>query len=80
MRVDMECTYCGKKWHLDNPTQYDLMSVKCGVCSDKNIKMKDSVKDKVDYYKGSPPFPPPTPKKKKSEYVYYPDDYYGSTD
>lgn len=57
MDVDMQCTYCGKKWRLIAQSQWELMNAKCGVCGDKHIKMKDLSKETINYYQGSPPFP-----------------------
>lgn len=57
MIVDIECTYCGKKWSRLIYARESLDSEKCSKCNDKNLKVRDQAKSKIDYYGGSPPFP-----------------------
>jgi Zn finger protein HypA/HybF involved in hydrogenase expression len=53
-RYSLECNYCGYQWeenwlNVNNPPS-------CSKCSDKNLKIKDNSKTKIDYYAGPPPF------------------------
>lgn len=49
------CQYCDFKWEQPYVYKYDL---KCAKCGDKNVEDINLSIDKVDYYKGAPPFPP----------------------
>lgn len=55
MRYFLECMYCGNKWEENYIYPSDMP--KCKQCGDKNIKVRDNARDKIDYYQGSPPFP-----------------------
>lgn len=51
----IECLYCGKRWE-DMITSY--RQPQCSDCKEKKmLKIRLVDESKVDYYKGSPPFP-----------------------
>lgn len=76
MRLALECMYCGHKWRDSVFTKQSVESKKCPICHDSHIKVKDINTDKVDYYAGSPPFPP-----KHVEFDHNPfADYVGGVD
>lgn len=56
MIIEMECEYCGNKWEAGAIELADIGRPICLKCGDKNIKLKDASKSKVDYYQGSPAF------------------------
>lgn len=58
MKVQIECTYCGHKWTEVVYHQSALEGKVCknGDCKDRKLIVRD-IKDKIDYYKGCPPFP-----------------------
>lgn len=60
MIIELECTYCGHIWQKQvyNTSGSEAMRCINGNCNDYRLKVKDVNKSKVDYYKGSPPFPP----------------------
>jgi hypothetical protein len=49
MKVRLICKYCDHKWE---ESFYYERTIKCSVCGDKNIKVINLDKNKVDYYKG----------------------------
>jgi NAD-dependent SIR2 family protein deacetylase len=57
MRVELECTYCGHKWEKTAYNKESIESEVCPHCKDSTLKVRDLSTSKVDYYKGSPPFP-----------------------
>lgn len=57
MRVELECTYCGKKWEKIAYNKQSIESEVCSRCKDTNLKVRDLDTTKVDYYQGCPPFP-----------------------
>lgn len=59
MDVTLQCQYCGKEWEQTNFTNSDMMFLRCikSGCNDKNIRVRQLDKVKVDYYQGAPPFP-----------------------
>lgn len=58
MTLDLECMYCGHKWEKTAYDRRSIESATCPKCKDSNLKVRDRDTSKVDYYKGSPPFPP----------------------
>lgn len=58
MDIELECTYCGHKWEKTIYNKSSIESERCPKCKDASLKVRDLAKTKVDYYKGSPPFPP----------------------
>lgn len=57
MIVELECTYCGKKWQIQSVNQAQIESSKCIKCGDSSLKIRDASKSKIDYYEGCPAFP-----------------------
>lgn len=55
MRIELECTYCGRKWEMEIYNRLQVQGVKCK-CGHTKLRSKDMA-GKVDYYKGCPPFP-----------------------
>ena len=56
MEVKITCTYCD---HTIYKNVYDtkyLQGLKCEICGDKNLIMKDNAKEKIDSYAGCKPF------------------------
>ena len=51
----LTCQYCNSQWKQDYVYKTDLH---CKTCKDRNIRVIDTRVDKIDYYEGSPPFPP----------------------
>jgi hypothetical protein len=50
---ELTCQYCGNSWqHLGMPKE----EIRCFTCNDSNIRVRNLSVDKIDYYKGSPPF------------------------
>jgi hypothetical protein len=60
MNFALECTYCGHKWTKALYSKHTVVAEKCPKCRDSKIKVKDLSVAKVDYYEGSPSFPPKT--------------------
>lgn len=58
MRVSIECMYCGHKWEKMAYNKQSIEDEKCPKCNDSTLKVKDLEASKIDYYQGSPPFPP----------------------
>lgn len=58
MKVSLECTYCGHIWFETVYHKGALDGKTCvnGSCRHKQLILRD-LKDKVDHYKGCPPFP-----------------------
>lgn len=58
MKVSLECTYCGHKWieTIYHKSVIDGKTCSHGTCRHKQLIVRD-LNDKVDYYKGCPPFP-----------------------
>lgn len=57
------CKYCGNKWEFYITSAHHLGSATCAKCGETKlltIKAVDTNEDKIDYYKGSPPFSKPT--------------------
>lgn len=53
-QLEFICEYCNHSWQTNyKPNQ----EVYCSVCKDKNIKVIDLARSKIDYYQGCPPFP-----------------------
>lgn len=52
MQIEATCEYCGHRWEI-RPIE---RIITCPICKDKNVKIKDLSKHKIDYYQGSPPF------------------------
>lgn len=70
MLVYITCNYCDHKWDKQVYAENTLKTTKCPSCGDSSIKVKhpkDSIK--INYYEGSPDFPPP--KYEKDEYDTY---------
>lgn len=58
MKISLECTYCGHIWVETVYNQHSMDGKSCsnGNCKHKELKVRD-LSSKIDYYKGSPPFP-----------------------
>lgn len=41
MYLDLECTYCGKKWQERFYYKESVRDARCPVCKDKNLKIKE---------------------------------------
>jgi len=52
-RFELICFYCNNSWEVNYAPQEVIY---CPKCKDTNIKIKDNIRDKIDYYAGSPPF------------------------
>jgi transcription elongation factor Elf1 len=85
MKIELECTYCGKKWEATVYNKQMIEAMSCSKCGDSNLKVRDlavakidtySTKEnavsKVDYYQGCPPFPE---KKRTQDWGEMYDDY-----
>lgn len=58
MRIHLSCTYCGTKWEAFANSKESIEDMKCGICGDSTLEVRDASKmEKIDYYAGSPPFP-----------------------
>lgn len=57
MMVKILCHYCGMDWTCNLYSKSAVGSLKCLRCGDKNLKLIDLDRTKIDYYAGSPPFP-----------------------
>lgn len=52
--IRLICLYCDHSMDIDyQPSEFTV----CGKCGDYNLRMVDLKKSKIDYYRGSPPFP-----------------------
>lgn len=80
MVVELEFTYCGKKWNHVARSQAEIELMKCSKCGDSGLKVRDASKSKIDGYAGCPPFPEKKNAAKDIQYYGLPDDYYGSSD
>ena len=58
MKVQLECTYCGHRWIKSVYNKDSLFGELCphGKCKCKRLIFRD-ISEKIDYYKGAPPFP-----------------------
>lgn len=54
--VEFECTYCGDKWNAFPRNHIEVEAEICKKCGDSTLKVRDALKSKIDYYKGSEPF------------------------
>jgi len=85
MKIELECTYCGKKWEATAYNKQMIEAMSCSKCGDSNLKVRDravskidtyttkeTTVSKVDYYQGCPPFPP---KKLEPDWTYMGMDY-----
>ena len=41
MYLQLECTYCGKTWTEKFYYKESIKDVRCSVCKDKNLKIKE---------------------------------------
>lgn len=61
MLMHLTCQYCNHSWkeHFYNKEAIDHS--RCPICKDTSLTVRDaaSMKDKIDYYAGCPPFPEP---------------------
>jgi len=57
LEIQIECTYCGNKWNATSWSKTEIDSMICPKCKDSRLIVRDRT-SKVDYYQGSPPFPP----------------------
>lgn len=51
MKFQFTCTYCNKKWvkeYFYTPKNFE--DIKCEVCKDENLIVKNLDKNKIDYY------------------------------
>lgn len=74
MKAEFTCTYCNKQWSEVIWNTDFVESKRCGVCGDRNLKVKkvDEVNGNDVYgYRFSPPFP-----EKKKEDIILKDDYW----
>ena len=65
MRLHFICNYCDSRWTKTVYNKITIMGERCSKCNDKQLKIIDLDKDKIDYYQGSPAF------KKEDELLDY---------
>lgn len=73
MIINLVCRYCNSKWEAFANSKQSIEDMKCDVCGDTSLEVRDASKvEKIDYYVGCPPFadkelaikePPAEPKK-----------------
>lgn len=68
MYCSIECIYCGHKWKQHIYTHGSAKDLKCPKCKDVTLKITESEKNNIDYYKDAPPF---QPKKVEDDEFYY---------
>jgi len=68
MKIEITCTYCGYKIDKEAYNEASVRSLRCSKCNDKNLLFKEIIRERVDYYAGSPPF-----EEKKEYRLEYPD-------
>jgi DNA-directed RNA polymerase subunit RPC12/RpoP len=56
MDVEIICKYCGHRTEKHIYSAASLEGIKCSVCGDKEMSVKDLSKTKIDTYAGAPPF------------------------
>lgn len=57
MRIHLSCRYCGAKWEAFANNKQSIEDMKCVICGDTTLEVRDATKvEKIDYYMGCPPF------------------------
>lgn len=58
MIINLTCLYCNHTWDRYLASKEAASKdFHCLKCKDSNVEIRESKTTKVDYYKGSPPFP-----------------------
>lgn len=57
MRLYFQCTYCGDAWSQMVYSKHVPSDLRCALCNDRHIQVKEVSIKKIDYYQGCPPFP-----------------------
>lgn len=55
-RALLTCKYCDYKFEVEYYSIASAQFDRCKKCGDKNLKIEEITKSKIDYYEGCPPF------------------------